>query len=289
MTRRLASDDFFTPDFPLHVVLAGIGPAGAGLHTHDFFELVFVERGAGAQNINGKPYAMLRGDFFFMRPEDEHRYNGSDELRVTNILFNPAIFSSQWASILALPGLGTFLSAERAAVPHKLALGPRHQELVRAITARLRREQQEQAAGWQVAMQADLSRLLVLLARVASTYGGAGWSENLAPVRVAAVIQTIHRCYSEELTVAELAHEAGWSTNYFGEQFKQATGLSVTQYLNQVRVDHARLLLDRGEHSVTEIAFAVGYNDASYFGRVFKQLTGVSPREYLVLAADPEC
>ena len=63
-------------------------------------------------------------------------------------------------------------------------------------------------------------------------------------------------------------------------RFKIATGSSLIERLQNLRVEEAKRLLEAGELPLDEISFVVGYEDASFFRRLFKRLTGLSPGQY---------
>lgn len=86
--------------------------------------------------------------------------------------------------------------------------------------------------------------------------------------------------FAEPLTVADLAEHAGLSERSFLRRFQRATGNSPAAYLQRLRVEKARGALERGPQSTAEIAWAVGYRDASAFARAFKSVTGLSPGAY---------
>ena len=62
--------------------------------------------------------------------------------------------------------------------------------------------------------------------------------------------------------------------------FRKHTGTNFTEYLTQIRVDHAKKLLAAGEMSVKEVAYAAGFNSQSYFSKIFKKYTGIAPSEF---------
>jgi len=62
--------------------------------------------------------------------------------------------------------------------------------------------------------------------------------------------------------------------------FKEATGQSPIDYLIHLRIQRAAELLCRSVQSISEIAFAVGFEDSNYFSRQFRQTMHTSPREY---------
>ncbi len=60
----------------------------------------------------------------------------------------------------------------------------------------------------------------------------------------------------------------------------QATGITPLAYLQQLRIENAKRLLEEGIRTVNEIAWEVGYEDVSFFRKVFVRITGLRPREY---------
>ena len=56
--------------------------------------------------------------------------------------------------------------------------------------------------------------------------------------------------------------------------------MNITEFINQKRIEEAKLYLKRGNISITDIAFMVGFNDLNYFSKVFKKLTSVTPSQY---------
>jgi len=85
---------------------------------------------------------------------------------------------------------------------------------------------------------------------------------------------------ASECALSSLAARAGMSERTFQRRFAQATGLSVTRYVQELRIEKARGLLERTTMPVSEICWAVGYGDASAFSRLFRSICGVSASEY---------
>ncbi len=63
-------------------------------------------------------------------------------------------------------------------------------------------------------------------------------------------------------------------------RFRNATGCSLLEYLQRVRVEESKRLLERGELSIEAVSLTVGYEDFAFFRRLFKRLTGLKPSEY---------
>lgn len=86
--------------------------------------------------------------------------------------------------------------------------------------------------------------------------------------------------FAEQLGVAALAAHAGLSERTFLRRFQAATGMTPAAYLQRLRVEKARGALERGAENTAEIAWSVGYRDASAFARAFKSITGLTPGAY---------
>lgn len=83
-----------------------------------------------------------------------------------------------------------------------------------------------------------------------------------------------------QVTLPQMARHAGLELRTFLRHFTKATGLKPTEYVQQLRVGKAREMLEFSTVSVEQIAWKVGYEDASAFRRVFKELTGLTAGEY---------
>jgi AraC-like DNA-binding protein len=86
-------------------------------------------------------------------------------------------------------------------------------------------------------------------------------------------------------TLDELAEQAGLSKFHLIRSFKQTTGLSPVQYLNEIRFDLAKALLEKGK-PVYEVSEQVGYNTFSAFSKAFKLRAGRAPANYRARALD---
>lgn len=84
----------------------------------------------------------------------------------------------------------------------------------------------------------------------------------------------------ESISVPDLAVLAGLGHRTFLRRFVKATSLTPSEYLQHLRVGKSRELMELSKSSVDEIAWQVGYQDASAFRRIFQKIMGLTPREY---------
>jgi AraC-like DNA-binding protein len=84
----------------------------------------------------------------------------------------------------------------------------------------------------------------------------------------------------EPISLTEISKESGMSKYYFARTFKTFTGKTFKAYHNEKRIEAAKLMLQKPDARVTDVCFAVGFNDISYFCRLFHRFTGMSPSSY---------
>lgn len=84
----------------------------------------------------------------------------------------------------------------------------------------------------------------------------------------------------EKISIKQLASRFALSRRQFDRRFIEATGDTPFEYLQRVKVEAAKKILEVGRKTVTEAMYEVGYSDASAFRRVFKEVTSLSPVEY---------
>ncbi len=93
-------------------------------------------------------------------------------------------------------------------------------------------------------------------------------------------ISYISEHFNAPLTLEEVAAHVHLHPAYFSTLFKNTTGTSFKNYLNNVRIEESKLLLSNTDYSIIDIAIAVGFEDQSYFSKVFKKYTGITPKQF---------
>lgn len=83
-----------------------------------------------------------------------------------------------------------------------------------------------------------------------------------------------------ELSIQGMANAVGFSEVHFRKLFKKSYGISPKQYLQNLRLDMAKNLLETGNVSISNIATECGYSSIYYFSKLFKEKTGYSPYAY---------
>jgi AraC family transcriptional regulator len=104
--------------------------------------------------------------------------------------------------------------------------------------------------------------------------------ERLTDARLRRVIDFIHASLGNEISLGELADQAGLSSNYFLSVFKEATGKTPHRYLTEKRIEKACELLHNPHCSLVDVSLAVGFSSQSHLTTVFRRFMKTTPAAY---------
>ncbi len=93
----------------------------------------------------------------------------------------------------------------------------------------------------------------------------------------------LRKNHNQDIKVEDVCKHFGCSRSYISHNFKANTGFSLKEYLNELRIEDAKSLLEYSDLNVMGVAMAVGFNDSNYFSCTFKERVGISPMAYRLL------
>jgi two-component system response regulator YesN len=94
------------------------------------------------------------------------------------------------------------------------------------------------------------------------------------------VIEYVNKNYKKDISLGEISEFSGVSSSYLSRIFKEDCGIGFVEYLNRIRVENAKNLIENGDYRFKEIVAKVGFNNYNYFFKVFKEFVGMTPLEY---------
>lgn len=96
------------------------------------------------------------------------------------------------------------------------------------------------------------------------------------------VMEYVDNSFSDsELGLSTVAEKMGYSSKYLSKAFKENVGISFSEYVRNVRIQHAVFLIEHGITTVKNLALLCGFADPYYFSNVFKTVVGVYPSNYI--------
>ncbi|NOU99974.1 response regulator [Paenibacillus planticolens] len=94
------------------------------------------------------------------------------------------------------------------------------------------------------------------------------------------IAEYLEKHYHEDVTLQDIAGRFFLSREYISRKFKQEFEVNLSDYLGQIRMSKAKVLLRNPHLRISQVAEMVGYQDEKYFSKVFKKLEGITPNEY---------
>jgi len=137
-----------------------------------------------------------------------------------------------------------------------------------------------QRPGTEEASKVKASLLKALVLKLAET-----WPGNLAkadrPAEIAMRFkELLYEHFRQSRAVKFYADSLAVSENYLNRCVNQVTSKPPKQHINEMVIDHSKILLQDLSNDISQIAFDLNFSDPSYFGRLFKQVTRLTPSEY---------
>ncbi len=243
------------------------------LHEHDFHEIVIVASGNGWHVLNDEPHFISCGEVLYLRAEDRHAFEEVDQLYLTNILYRPngALLHPDRIRPYLQPTDDDAIERRYWQISDDVLCG------LKPLLDALATESRKPDSASAVMAECLFAQLVVTLWRDRFASDG----EHLSsPARLAQVLRYLRHNCTHAIDLDEVADRFGYSPRNLRRVFGVATATTPHSYLVKLRLGQAMRALRASDDSVTEIAFASGFNDSNYFAYSFKKLIGMSPIRY---------
>jgi len=139
----------------------------------------------------------------------------------------------------------------------------------------------EMLSGWELSSKALLTDLLVHLSRIWDNYNQV--TDPTDPCLTASALGMIHileQSLDSRMSIEQMAHNTGYSPEYFSRVFKKLTGITPSACITSMRIATAAQELLESDASISKVAEISGFEDVNYFSRLFKKETGKTPSEF---------
>lgn len=236
-------------------------------HFHNFYEIFYLLSGQCHYLLEDSVYRLAKGDFVFIAPGELHHslYKKGESCEICLITFKKEHL---------LLGGGLTRQSFKGSVP---AL---YQEAFDGLLNRMLSEHAHIDEYSDAFMSTYLQEVLLTLMRHSVLAEQEPGLLNAKDADILLSTKYIYKNFKQPLTLEEVSAVASLSPTYFSKKFKQTTGMGFKEYLNYVRLKHARTALLTTDSSITAIALEYGFNDSNYFKDLFKKIYGKSPREF---------
>lgn len=238
------------------------------------YELMLVTDGTLYIANQGTQYSVHKGQYLLMNPTDyQHGFKASDcsfywlHFTYNNNQNNPEIYDSEhipqnyMQGHMLIPETGVLSSYERIIILMKQLQDSdkryHEQNLNNFLTSAILAELSDQSFLYQ-------------------QYGAGKKSRQLYHD----ICDYITMHVSEDISMDDLAAYFNYNKKYLTTFFRKQSGFTIKHFILQTKMDHAKAELTDTNHSVSQIAYTIGFNDVHHFSNAFKKITGLSPSDY---------
>lgn len=249
-------------------------------HTHEFFEVNYVQSGSCVNMIEENYIRMNAGDAVILHPGTFHNLYAVADSKVYNFLIDKQWLLSELTVMRAFDReIGMFFREAGGEAFYKYVLlgGVAHDARTTSLAERIVQASENDSDWKYLYIEAALLEYLGALsecAQGACLSGGRGQSESV-------VIDMLHYIAEncDSVNLDKLSERYFYSKSYISRLFVKSTGKSFHRFLIDMKIGRACAMLDHTDMTVEEIARALGYECES-FCRLFKRSRGVTPKEY---------
>lgn len=236
-------------------------------HFHEYYVIGFIEEGQRSLVCKGKEYIINPGDLLLFNPYDTHSCEQIDgktlDYRCINV--TPEIMKKMILEINGHECLPSF----KQNVLYSSELVDNLREL------HLKISQEESELKKEELFLYLLEELIQKYSNLATIPPA---SESTQEIKE--VCSYLERNYTKMITLNDLSAVSGWSKYHLLRTFTKKMGISPNSYLETIRVNHAKKLLEQGVKPI-EVTFLTGFNDQSHLTKFFKRQVGLTPKQYM--------
>ncbi len=268
-----------TNDFPLEYYLVDNTHPRYKMphHWHSETELLYIQKGQFLLSLNGREYALKEGDLCYISDGSLHGGMPQD-CTYECLCFNTNALLKHSALV------ANYLEAVENSNAFIQPVFTRVHPGILKCASRMFAAVRSKKSGWELLALAGLYDFFgtVIQQDYREPPPDSTAFQRLRQIKQS--LEYIEQNYQKPITLEQLAQVAGLSAKYFCRYFKGILQKTPIEYLNHYRVERACFLLEDNRLSVTDVAYACGYNDSSYFVRCFKKYKGITPNQYAKLS-----
>ena len=253
-----------------HVILKSSEQIGS--HSQGSWELSYIIQGHGNRTIGDKTESFTEGDMVLIVPNMPHRWSFESEDTIENItvIFDNDFITTRLSHIPELKSVMDFFTS----LDESLVIGVDTKDAIIPILC-----------GMPDSSDAErilaLMRILLLISKATKVNSAGRFACQDSKEALLNKARIYVRCnFNRQFRLKDIALHLGMSETGFCNFWKQMTRGRFWDYLIEQRIAAACDLLKAGEHSVSDVCYASGFNDLAYFCKTFKRLKGVTPSEY---------
>ena len=253
-------------------------------HSHSFFTVLYVLTGQCGHTVNGLDVPMKQGDVFFLPPRAKQTISVFDDSIILNIHIRRDTFGDYFFNVLRRSSFLSdfFINSLYSTEPIQGILfhTGNSEEISSQFLDMYQETQIDDKYSWRL-----LDNMVpILFAKLLRGYSdtvefiGEDATDRLRSQRVHILSYINDHC--RDVTLEEVADAFHYSVPHISKLIQTEAGIGFSQFVRQVRMNHATVLLRNSDTPIAEISYLVGYENPESFIRAFKKQYSMSPSAY---------
>ena len=237
------------------------------MHIHNLYEIYYLHEGIRSYIINNRVYEMTAGCIALIPPGVFHKTSG-ESFKRTLISFSPVFFDKVFKDKVIKKYLACFSEPV-------MSLTEDEKRIFCFYSEKLSEAMEKENVAEQSVYLMNI--LMLLNDHAPENHKGFIDKSNLLLNRI---LDYIAKNYKTIQSLDEIADRFFITKHHLCRKFKNATGMSVFEYINSLKVHQACQGLLKSNDSILEICMECGFNSQAYFSRIFRAYTGLTPNQY---------
>ncbi|HRX16981.1 MAG TPA: helix-turn-helix transcriptional regulator, partial [Spirochaetota bacterium] len=256
----------------------------------DYYRLIFFQEGNGSISVNGRVLPFISPALLCLTEKEKITGADSDKLRACNVIFKPDIINSKLTIDILNTKDNNYTSTERmdlfclrlflnkAGKRSVIQLGPNSEVRIKDLLSSMYEILDNPVDDyWPCRARSYFLELL-------------NYSNRLDPLtmdksvtkddEINKIIAYLYTNYKEKITINEITEKFCIDRTTLSKRFQKASGQTIIEYLNRLRINIAMYLLRDTTLPINDIVYRVGFNDLSYFNKIFRVQAQLAPSEY---------
>ena len=268
--------------FPVQKYITNLSSEYMGVtnHWHEEAELTLITSGKCIYKIDLVEYEVEEGDILFVPPLFLHSITLGNNKKVSSetYVFHRKFLGGNSTDICSTRYLAPIMNQEFS-MPY--VIKPNHPAYVslRKIFNQINTTYDESIIGYELALKSLFLQTIFLLLQYSKKVA-VPETEKVSD-KIKNVLDYIELHYSETITVSQLAKLCYFSDYHFMRFFKKHMNMTCVEYINNLRLEKAVELFEKGNSSIMEVSLSVGFHNLSYFHRAFKKKYRMTPLSFI--------
>lgn len=268
--------------FPVQKYITNLSSEYMGVtnHWHEEAELTLITSGKCIYKIDLVEYEVEEGDILFVPPLFLHSITlgNNKKVRSETYVFHLKFLGGNSTDICSTRYLAPIMNQEFS-MPYVIKPNYPAYVSLRKIFNQINTTYDESIIGYELALKSFFLQTIFLLLQYSKKVA-VSETEKVSD-KIKNVLDYIELHYSETITVSQLAKLCYFSDYHFMRFFKKHMNMTCVEYINNLRLEKAVELFEKGNSSIMEVSLSVGFHNLSYFHRAFKKKYRMTPLSFI--------